>query len=493
MDLNSFSNLLIQGLPIWILCIGGLLCLLVDALLSKKGILLVYTLGLCSIASSFYTALLQWSQINSSQTMILNDLLIIDLHSVFFTLLILAIGFITLLNALSYIRIHQILTAEFCSLVLFTMVGMIFLYSSDHLLVNFIGLETMSLSLYILVASHKKSIKSSEAAMKYFIVGGVASAIFLYGIAIFYGGFQTMRLSLLSVNLAAENLMFLRDIAIALVLSGVFFKLAVVPFQFWAPDVYEGAPSPVTGFMATAVKVSAFGFLLRFVMGLNILDLPKMQTTLLIFVVGTLIVGNVGALVQKNVKRMLAYSSISHAGFALLAILVGFEAGQYEAQNAHAVLFYLLAYLLMTLGAFAFLSLLTKEHGEASDFADIRGLGKKHPVLGFGFTLFMLSMIGLPGTIGFIAKYNVLSLAVSHQHFQLAIFAIIMSVISVYYYLKPSVLMFFPDTTPEKTLVRDIPITATIAISLCAFLVVYLGILPDNVLNLVREAALPLQ
>jgi len=490
--MQNLTELFTAGLTIWVLCGGALLCLLVDSIWPKKMASVVYALGVLSLGAALATAWHQWQSIANTDTTIIHDLLVIDLTTIFFLLILIVMGILTLLNALGYIKIHQTLSGEFCTLLIFSLIGMVFLFASDHLLVNFIGLETMSMAIYVLVGSHKRNFKSNEAAIKYFIMGGVASAVLLYGIALFYGGFSTFRLSEIALQLPAHNLAYLQKIALALVLSGIFFKIAIVPFHFWAPDVYEGAPAPVTGFMATAVKTAALAFSLRVFISLNFLSIPEVPQLLSILVVLTLLTGNVVALVQENIKRMLAYSSISHAGFLLFGILAGFKGSSYDASSSSVILFYLLGYYLMTLGAFAILSLLTKEKSEASDYSDIRGLAYKHPILASVFTLFMFALIGMPGTVGFAAKYGIISLAVKNNHIPLALFSVIMSVVSVFYYLKPSVYMFFKDE-PKHSIIREVPVTVTVSLTICAFLVLYLGLNPDTFLTLTKEAAAPLQ
>lgn len=488
-DINNLIAILSSGISIWILCIGALLCLLIDCIWPKKMTVVVYSMGILTL---IFTLVAAWSQWESSELLANQNLLIMDMLTLFILCLIVLIGIITLFNAMGYIKLHQTLTSEFCSLLLFSIIGMVFLFTSNHLLVNFIGLETMSLAIYVLVGSHKKNFKSNEAAIKYFIIGGVASAILLYGIALFYGAFGTVQLTALANMLATPGLDYLPKIALSLILVGIFFKIAVVPFHFWAPDVYEGAPAPVTGFMATGVKVAAFGFALRVFMNLGVLEMPHIQNLLTVIVVITLVMANLVAISQDDVKRMLAYSSVSHAGFLLFGILAGFQNGKYDPQTSNALLFYLVGYVLMTLGAFAVISLMTKEKSEATNYGDLRGLGKKHPILAGIFTLFMISLIGIPGTVGFAAKFGIISLAVQNNHINMAILAVIMSIVSAFYYLRPSVVMFFSEDTGNHV-IKDIPLPVTISITFCAFLVVYLGVNPDIFIKLSQIAASSLQ
>lgn len=489
-DINNLYHILSNGLTVWVLGGGALICLLIDSLWPQKMTSVVYTVGVLTLISTMATAWVQWQ---NPDLLLHQNLLTIDLHSLFFIFLVCSVGILTLFNAMGYIKIHQTLTAEFCSLLLLSIVGMVFFFASDHLVVNFIGLETMSLAIYVLVGSHRRNFKSNEAAIKYFVIGGVASAIFLYGIALFYGAFGTLQLSTLGNLLSAPGLDYLPKIALALLLTGIFFKIAVVPFHFWAPDVYEGAPAPVTGFMATGVKIATFGFAIRVFISLNVLDLPEIQPLLSIIVVSTFIIGNLLAIVQSDVKRMLAYSSIAHAGFLLFGILAGYQNGKYSVFASNTILFYLAGYLVMTLGAFAILSLLVKEKSEASHYTDLQGLGHKHPILAGLFTLFMFSMIGIPGTVGFTAKYSIVSMAVQNNHLGLAILAMIMSVISAFYYLRPSVEMFFKSSSDKESLIREVPFTATISLTLCTFLVIYLGLNPDMFIKWAQVASIGLQ
>lgn len=483
-NLENLWQIFLSGKVIWSLCAGAILCILVDSLWPKRMTPLIFGVALLSLVFSLGLALDQWLH---PETLKNQDLLVIDHLTVFFLVMVVVIAILTLLNALGYLRLHENLTAEFSSLILFSVVGMVFLFASDHLVLNFIGLETMSLAVYVLVGSHKKNTKSNEAAVKYYILGSVASALLLYGIALFYGAFGTFKLSQLAHVVSAPGLAYLPKIALGLILTGLFFKLAIVPFHFWAPDVYQGAPAPVTGFMATGVKAAALGFGLRVFLGLGTMDLPQIQVLLQWVIVATFLVGNLVAIAQDDVKRMLAYSSISHAGFLLFGLLAGFENGIYNRANSDTVLFYLLGYSFMTLGAFAFLSLLVQEKEEATSFGDLSGLGHKHPILAAAFGLFMLSLLGLPGTVGFAAKYNVIALAVKNGHIALSIVAVLVSVISAFYYLRPISVMYFRDNL-DTVVIREVPLTLYCSLTVCAAAVICLGLQPDAFLTFSKIA-----
>lgn len=493
--LDSLWQIFLSGRVIWALCGGAMLCILIDSIWPQKMASLVYFVGILSLVVALYLAFDQWGGAHFQ----VNDLFVINEENVhlivFFFITVIAIGILTLLNALGYLRLHQNLTAEFSALVLFAIVGMIVLVISDHLILSFIGLETMSLSIYVLVGSHKKNIKSNEAAVKYYVLGSAASAILLFGIVLLYGGYETFRLSALASQNTSPDFEFIRKIALSLVLVGLFFKLAIVPFHFWAPDVYQGAPAPVTGFMATGVKVAAFAFTIRIFMAFDILDMSPVQHLLEWVVVLTFFVGNLAAIAQDDVKRMLAYSSVAHAGFLLFGVLAGFEDGHYNGANANVVFFYLFGYFFMTLGAFAFLSLLVREKEESTSFGDLAGLGHKHPILAGVFGLFMLSMLGLPGTVGFAAKYGIIALAVHNGHIVLAILAVIVSVISAFYYLRPIAVMFFLEEK-EESLISSFPLPIYISLMFCLVGVLYLGLFPNQYLqittNIVRAVAAPM-
>ena len=484
-DLNYLTSLFHAGLPIWIVTGTGLICLLALSLWPKKGGGAVLWLGLAGLALALWFGFEQWLSNESA----VSDLLVSDRMTRFFVVLVLFIGFVHLLNLYSYLRVFKKNSAggsqagrlgpagDMVTLTLFAVVGMIFLFASDHLIVNFIGLETMSLAIYVMVGSNTQDVRSNEAAMKYYVMGSVASALLLYGIVLLYGAFGTFRLAELSQAALFPGLAFLPRIAVVLILSGFFFKLALVPFHFWVPDVYEGAPTPVTGFMATGVKVAAFALFIRILMALNYLPAPVVSQILQICVILTLLVGNLAAIVQDNVKRMLAYSSISHAGYLLLGLLVGFQDGKFDPSVSSAVLFYLMGYSAMTLGAFAVLSVMVDENKEATQFSDLTGLGYSRPVLAAAFSLFMLSLLGIPPTVGFAAKYGIFSFAVKNGFIGLSVFGMITTVISAYYYLRPLVVMYFRGV-PEKIKVGEVPFPIMLSLVLCATAVILFGVAP---------------
>ena len=486
MELIYLKSLLQAGLPVWILTGGSLVCLLVDALFPKKGMKAIYALGAAVLVAALYAGFRQWlAQVSYTQDLFLGDGL-----TQFFVILVLFVGLMSLLNAYSYLKIRGngkgVLPGAVVTLLLFSLIGMIFLFASDHLIVNFIGLEIMSLAIYILVGSNRRDVRSNEAAMKYFVMGSVASSLLLYGIALLYGSYGSFQLSELAKMSSVPTAIFLPKIALALVLAGALFKLAIAPFHFWAPDVYEGAPTPITGFMATGVKVAAFALLIRVLITLHPIPHNSIALLLTLCTVLTLLAGNLGAIVQDNVKRMLAYSSIAHAGYLLLGLVVGFHDGTFDPQVTQAVLFYLVGYSFMTLGAFAVLSGMVQDKKEATQFTDLTGLGFSRPWLAAAFSLFMISLLGIPGTVGFTAKYGIFSYAVNNGHIGLAVFGILTSLVSAYYYLRPLVVMYFRGESDKK--VGEIPLPLLASLTFCAVAVIYMGIFPMDYLKMASMA-----
>lgn len=486
MDLVQLKQLLTAGMTIWIIVGGALLALLVETIWPQKGSKGVFVVGVVTLLAALKIAFDQWLLVKK----VSSDLLLVDQLTLFFIFLVVFITLISLLNLYAYLKAHEKISGELVILMLFALVGMIFLFASDHLIVNFIGLETMSLAVYVMVGSNKRDLRSNEAAIKYYIMGSVASAVLLYGIALLYGSFGTFKLSELAAVQVYPNLVYLPRIALTLLLTGFLFKIAVVPFHFWVADVYQGAPTPVTGFMATGVKVSALAFFIRVLMALNFLPDGFSQKLLLASVIMTLLVGNLMAIVQDNLKRVLAFSSVSHAGFLLMGLYVGFENGKFQPEAAGAVLFYLVAYTLMSLGAFAVLSIMVDEKREATELTDLQGLGSERPALAMVFSLFMISLMGLPPTAGFTAKYGIISLAVKQGHVSLALFAVMMSLVSAYYYLRPLMMMYFKEVPTRKPafMNRPIPFFLMFAVVFSAVAVIYLGLQPDNYLHMTTLA-----
>jgi len=383
---------------------------------------------------------------------------------------------------------------EYYALALFGTSGMVLLGMATDLLVAFIAIEVMSLAVYALAAYPRRGQRPAEAAFKYFIIGSFASALFLYGSALVYGATGTTLFS--GFNRGGGGA--LMAAGLSLVLAGLAFKVAAVPFHAWTPDVYEGAPAPVTAFMAAGVKAAAFALLLRaflgMVAGTPVATASELGGVLGLLAVLSMVVGNLFALPQRNVKRMLAYSSIAHAGYLLVGVLSAASAPARQAGIA-AVLFYLAAYAVTVIGAFAVVTALERaspspdvEQADAWDLSRFAGLSRSRPGLAFAMSIFLLSLAGVPPTAGFVAKLSIFQAAVSAKAYGLAVVGVLTSVLGAYYYLRVVVAMYMrPAQEGEET--EAAPMPMAVAIALAAFAVVALGIGPESIASLARAAA----
>jgi NADH-quinone oxidoreductase subunit N len=358
-------------------------------------------------------------------------------------------------------------------LILNAAVGMMVLTWANDLLITFIGLEILSLALYVLIAISHEQRLSKEAAFKYFILGGFSSAVFMYGVAFIYGTVGSTALSEIAARtpgLISTNKLFV--IGYMLMVIGFCFKVSIFPFHMWTPDVYQGAPTPVTAFMATAVKIAAFVAFLRIFLNDGIHHSEVIMSLLQWMAVLTMLVGNIAAIMQDNLKRMLAYSSIAHSGYAFVAIVVTAHGGYMEGSSS--LVFYLLTYAFMNLGAFGVIALFEKHEETMVNVDDLRGLGQKRPALAAAFTIFMLSLAGLPPTAGFFGKVYVFSAAINEGLVWLAVWGVFNSVISVYYYLRPVVVMYMSEGEAPEATRGDVLAKAVIAFS--ALMVIVIGL-----------------
>src|ERR1700740_452583 len=414
-----------------------------------------------------------------------------DSFSFFFRLLVGSVSFLVVLAAEPYLDRERLPVAEFYALLFFATAGMGVLASPQELLTGFIGLEMSSISSYVLAGYRRDSLKSSESAMKYFLLGSFATAFFLYGIALVYGATGT---TILPSMTAVDPTSTLLKLGLALILIGLGFKVALAPFQVWTPDVYEGAPTPVTALFSAGPKAAAFALLLRIYA-----TVPAATHfwfwAFWVLAVLTMFVGNLGALVQTNVKRMLAYSSIAHAGY----ILVAFAAVTYLAGNSEdgaapayaAVLFYLVGYALVKLGAFTIVSELGGQGEKHLALDDYAGLGQRQPVAAAVLSLFLLSLLGLPITAGFFGKFYIFKAAVNSHLIWLAVLMAINSVIGAYYYLRLIVVMYIRETAAEsKPVVVGFPLTVNLVLVITALGTIYFGLFPNRIQNSVLQSSL---
>jgi NADH-quinone oxidoreductase subunit N len=399
--------------------------------------------------------------------------------------------FLSCIVAFSYLEALRATRGEFYALALFSASGMCLLAQATDLIVVFISLEVMSLAVYALCAWLRRGKRPAEAAFKYFILGSFASAIFLYGAALAYGASGSTRIADVAAAVRGGNAETLVYASVALLSAGFAFKVAAVPFHMWVPDVYDGAPAPVTGFMAAGVKAAAFATLVRIlVTGYG--DLAKSWSSLIVVLAYlTMLVGNLLAVPQRSVKRMLAYSSIAHAGYLLVAVAAMGNARP-RADATEALLFYLASYGATVIGAFAVVALIERKlalSGMGDDLSSWAGLSERHPLLAAAMSLFMISLAGVPPTAGFMAKLTVFRSAIEADLVPLAVFGVITSVAGLYYYLRVVVYVYMvPEAKPDAIQGGRL-LSAGLAIAGCALLVIWMGVQPGSFASLAQTAA----
>jgi NADH-quinone oxidoreductase subunit N len=399
-----------------------------------------------------------------------NPMFQLDRYSALLTAIVAFAALLSCALSVNYLDELRINHGEFYALVLFATAGMMLMIPAVDMLAVFLGLELMSIPIYVLAGFDRRKLTSNESAMKYFLIGSFASAILLYGMALLYG--VAGATSFTAIRAAFDPDSPLAVAGLGLVVVGFAFKISSVPFHQWTPDVYEGAPSAVTAFMSVTVKVAAFGTLLR-VIALAFDPVPALLNVLWVLAALTMVVGNVMAVIQDNVKRLLAYSSIAHAGY----LLIGFVPG--TAEGYTAVVFYLVCYLFMNLGAFAVVVALANRGADCERMESFAGLARTRPGLAALMTLFMVSLAGIPGTAGFMGKVMVFSAAVNAGHVWLAILGVLMSVVSVYYYLRLPVLMYMRDPGAEAPRM-EIATGEIVVLAVCAGGVLLLGLFPNG-------------
>ena len=415
-----------------------------------------------------------------------------DAFSFFFHLLVGTVAVLVVLAAGPYLDRERLPVAEFYALLLFATAGMGVLASAQELLTAFIGLEMSSISSYILAGYRRDALKSGESAMKYFLLGSFATAFFLYGIALVYGATGTTRLDMM---VDADPLGTLLKLGLSMILIGLGFKVAAAPFQIWTPDVYEGAPTPVTALFSAGPKAAAFALLLRI-----FATVPAATHfwfwAFWILAVLTMFAGNLGALVQTNIKRLLAYSSIAHAGYILVAfaaVTSMAKGGRSEAAVAYAaVLFYLLSYALVKLGAFTIVSQLGGTGEKNLSLDDYAGLSQRQPVVAAMLSIYLLSLLGLPVTAGFFGKFYIFKAAVNSHLLWLAVLMAINSIIGAYYYLRVIVLMYMREPSAESAAAAPVgfPLTVSVVLAVTAIGTILFGLMPNPVINFILQPTL---
>jgi NADH-quinone oxidoreductase subunit N len=479
-------------MPYLVVAGGGLLVMLADAFRKAEGRGLLTGLSVLVLLGAITAQV--WPAATTDAPTLLGGMLSNEPYTAFFNVLFLGIALLTVTFAAN--RREGGARADFYPLLLFAVLGMMVLAAANDLLALYLGLETMSLATYVLVGGRKGSARSSEAGFKYLLLGGFASAFLLFGMALVFGFAGTMSLTGIGAALAASAAdSWLLTLGSGLILVGFGFKIAMVPFHMWTPDVYDGAPSHVTGFMATGIKAAAFAALLRFTMVL----LPALSSVwfplIAVLAVLTMTGANLIALVQTNIKRMLAFSSIAHAGYLLLGVLAllaadGDAAGSVISSAGGGMLFYLVGYTLMNLAAFGIVSFLADAgSSEGSDADEIRGyagLSRRQPLVAAVLAISLFSLAGIPPTVGFMGKFYVFEAVVRAGLVPLAIWGVVNSLLSVYYYLRVVVLMYM--TPGEEGAYDGRNWQSALAVVVLAILVLALGVLPGGVQRLAEAA-----
>ena len=469
-------------LPEIFMTLTGVLVMLIEPVLkpltSRKPLGILAILGtLAAIAASVYQLLLPAGTafFGTVQS---------DAFSVFFHLVIGGIVLVTLLISLDYFEGHSSYVGEYYALILFGATGMMLMTCSVELLMVFISLEISSISTYILAGYRKRSATSSEASIKYFLLGSFATAFFLYGIALCFGATGSTNLYEIAKGVAGGASPLLLTIAFGMMLIGLGFKVSLAPFHVWTPDVYEGAPAPVVGLMSTAPKAAAFAVLLRITYGAFGTATHVWMPLVWILAVLSMTIGNLGALTQRNVKRMLAYSSIAHAGYLLVAFTALAPMG------IAAASFYTAAYAAMNVGAFGIISYLSGYNESRTNLSDFAGVARRHPVAAAAFAVFLISLIGIPFTAGFFGKFYVFTAAVNSGNAWLAILGLLNSGVAAFYYLRVLGQMYMVPVEPSREAETAQARPAfVLAMAILVLAVFALGIFPGRFLDLARAGA----
>jgi len=452
-------------LPELVLTAGALVLLVADVLMPRNHRALA-VVGVAALLATLGTVVM----FKGTRLEVAHGLIAVDGFALFFKVVFIVAAIMTVLMSIRYLEIEGASPGEYYFLILCATLGMMIMASGIDLITVFIGLETMAVSFYILAGFIKPNQRSNEAAVKYFLLGAFSLGILLYGMSLMYGLSGTTNLRVMSAIFNGQE----RDprlvLAVILVVAGMGFKIAAVPFHMWAPDVYEGAPTPVTAFLSVGSKAASFAMLLRiFVEGLPAMS-DDWRLLFEVLAIVTMTVGNLAALTQSNLKRMLAYSSIAHAGYLMIGIVAG------TARGVTAMLIYLLVYSFMQLGAFAVLILMRRQDVVGDELKDFSGLHFRNPMAAFAMLFFMLSLGGIPPTAGFMGKFWLFSAAIESGYVWLAVIGVLNSAISLYYYLRIVVFMYLKQETSGSEPVTTPALTFTLAVALAA--TIALGVYP---------------
>jgi NADH-quinone oxidoreductase subunit N len=470
--------------PLWpaypeIFLLGAVCVILVaDLFVAEESRIVTYGLTIAALSGTFVVT---WLSAAAEPVYTFSGMFVGDLMASVLKLFVCLSGIITLVYSRPYVTARGMFRGEFFALALFATLGMMVMISANHLLTLYLGLELMTLSLYAMVALQRDSAVATEAAMKYFVLGALASGMLLYGMSMLYGAAGSLEVTELSQRIAEGAIVGpVLVFGLVFVVAGLGFKLGAVPFHMWVPDVYHGAPTAVTLFIASAPKIAAFAFIVRLLgqaLSADVL-IDQWRQMLIVMAVLSLVVGNVTAIVQTNLKRMLAYSTISHMGFVLLGFAAGTDLGLSYA------MFYVIVYVLMTLGSFGMILLLSRSGFEAENLDDFKGLNQRSPWYAFVMLLLMFSMVGVPPTVGFYAKLAVLQavLSLGNTGIVLAVIAIVFSAVGAFYYLRVVKLMYFDEPVDTSPLTPHADVK--VLMSLNGLAVIFFGIVPGPLMAL---------
>ncbi|PCI34357.1 MAG: NADH-quinone oxidoreductase subunit N [Alphaproteobacteria bacterium] len=470
MDMTLITQSVLASGPEIIIIIGACIALMLSLVPHprQEAALIGFSLVMIILAAAMSYSL------NDRPQSAYSGMFVVDDFSTFFKMLLYLGTALTVLMSGKYLAKEGVVKGEYYVLLLFSLVGAMIMVSGTDLLMIYIGLELQALSIYVLTGFLKKGVRSNEAALKYVILGAFSSGIFLYGMSLFYGLTGTTQLDQMAIILTAQDLAQDQNdpmliLATLFLLVGLLFKVGAVPFHMWVPDIYEGAPTPITGFMSVAAKAAAFAVIIRIFMDSLVVLQPVWLISVAAIAVLTLSIGSFVALVQNNIKRMLAYSSIAHAGFLLLGLVAGGDEGR------SSIMLYLLVYTFMNMGIFAVVVLLNRGSDVGEPLTDFSGLAKSHAGLAFLALFFLFSLAGIPPTGGFFAKFYVLVALVSSGHVALAVIAVVLSAVAAWFYIRIIMLMYV--AAPEGP--RTIQITFSMKVVL---LVTFMGTLLTGIL-----------
>lgn len=471
---------LLAILPESLMVVLASVVLLVDLFLKKEqkhwnGYIALVGVGLIAIVTmTIYKA--------GSSITAFSGMFTLDPFAVFFKILIFSILVLSILLSINYLKVENINYGEYYAMMLFAATGMLLMASASDLVTVYLGIEMMALSIYVLTGFLRRRLSSVEAAIKYFVLGLFSSGVLLYGISLVYLDVQQTNLHAIAEHLKTGQPSIILLTGMILILVGLGFKVAAAPFHMWTPDAYHGAPTSVTAFMSVGAKAAAFAVTARVLLEAFGPVTADWKSILIVLAIITLAVGNIAAIAQSNIKRMLAYSSIAHAGYAMIALIAGGEEG------TASLLFYLFVYAFMNLGALAVVIMMRQGNVLGDEINDLSGLARKNPLAAFSMLVFMFSLAGIPPFAGFVGKFYIFMAAIKANLVWLAVVGVLFSAISAYYYLRVVMVMYMKEPDPEKKLVTSPSLTYVVLLTMVV--TVLLGLFPDFLIQLARLSIL---